>query len=106
MKNLRMNRYLTQSAAIILLSMFSLPGCNQSNPGNWDEATVEIKLKDKMNLESLDLSPTEDGYSGSGTDAEGESFELKVTQDATAKELKYVAEGNRGAIEEGAIAFD
>ncbi|WP_157593997.1 hypothetical protein [Rubripirellula obstinata] len=57
-----------------------------------------------MKLESLELVPASGGLTGSGTDAEGQTYKITVTQDPAAKELSYVAEGDRGATEEGSIA--
>jgi hypothetical protein len=94
------------SFGMLLLLPALFAGCNQSHPGNWDETTVESKLKEKMNLTSLDLTPAEGGYNGSGADSEGETYQFVVEQNAANKELTYVAEGDRGTIEEGSIAFD
>jgi hypothetical protein len=99
-------RYFITFASLVFLLTLVSTGCNQSHPGNWDEDTVESKLKEKMSLQSLELSPATGGFSGNGTDADGQTYEVTVTQNEATKELKYVAEGNRGAIEEGSIAFE
>lgn len=94
------------STGMLLLMSVLLSGCSSSHPGNWDEATVESKLQEKMGLQSLELSPADGGFSGSGSDTEGQTYQITVTQNAATKELKYVAEGDRGATEEGSITFE
>ena len=94
------------AATAFALLILTLVGCNQSHPGNWDEATVETKLQESLNLQSLDLNPSDGGFSGSGTDAEGQNYQVTVTQSVATKELKYVAKGDRGANEEGSMAFE
>lgn len=94
------------AATAFALLTLTLLGCNQSHPGNWDEAKVEAKLQETLNLPSLDLTPSEGGFAGTGTDAEGQTYEVTVTQSAATKELSYVAKGDRGATEEGSMAVD
>jgi len=106
MNNQRIRLRDVWSIGLVLLASVIFSGCNSSHPGNWDEATVETNLKRKMNLKSIDLSPNENGFSGSGTDSEGEIYQFTVTQNVEAKELKYVAEGNRGATEDGSMTVE
>ena len=46
------------------------------------------------------------GYSGTGKTADGESYKLKITQDASMKRLSWQADGDRGTIEEGKFEFE
>ncbi len=94
-------------SSLIYFGLFSLvlslaPGCNRGgNPGTWDEAKVEQYMMEKMELESVDLSPSGDGFEGTGTNTYGETYELKITQQASGKRLDYEATGDRGTNETG-----
>lgn len=90
-----------------LLGSVIASGCGpSSHPGTWDEAKVETELTRTLKLESLDLTPSDGGFQGTGSDSEGQSYDVTVTQDAATKSLTYDAKGNRGENVDGTIAFD
>ena len=100
---LLMSARLSGLAVVFALTLFN--GCQQaSHPGNWDEAMVEEKLKEKMALTSIDLTPTADGFEGTGTYADGEETEITVTQ--AGQRLDYDGKGNRGSNETGFYVVD
>lgn len=84
----------------VCLICFSLIGCTPAlNPGNWDQARVEKHLKEKHNLVEVTLSPeAQGGFTGSGKTSEGEIYNFKVTQDATAKRLSWEFKSDRGDV--------
>jgi hypothetical protein len=96
-------RFLT----LMFLSLLAIPGCGGlANPGTWSEAEIEANIKEKMGLESVDVTPSADGYTGTAKNSEGESFTFTIKQDAASKKLQYTATGDRGTIEEGFFEVD
>lgn len=78
------------------------PGCGSSDhPGNWPQSKVESMLTERMQLKSISLAPGDGGFSGTAVSPDGESWKLKVTQDAGKRRLDYEAEGDRGSTETG-----
>ncbi len=67
---------------------------------------MEENIKRKMGLDEIDLSNGEGGFTGTGKNAEGESFVIKVKQNAGGKRLDYEAKGDRGTNEDGFFEAD
>ncbi len=90
-------------AGIIMLTM-GLAGCSD-NPGKWSQEKVEAKVRESLHLSEITLIPAPESgvLTGSGKDASGETFKLKVTQDADAKRISWDAQGDRGASEVGSF---
>lgn len=91
---------------IALASLITLAGCGSGHPGSWTQEQVEENVRSKLSLVDVQLRPSEGGYTGTGTNADGETFELTITQDAAAKRLDYEAEGDRGSIESGMFSLN
>lgn len=90
------------SILVVACMLLTHTGCSPKiHPGVWSEAEVEANIKRKMGLEQLDLQQSEDGLIGSGSNAEGESFQIEANQDVARKRVDYIAKGNRGTNEEG-----
>ncbi len=89
-------------------SLVFAAGCGGaiSHPGVWTEADAEANIKRKMDLTEVDLAPAAGGFSGTGKNADGESFKIAVQQNATTKRLDYDAKGDRGTNEEGFFESD
>ncbi len=58
-----------------------------------------------MNQQNITVDPS-GGYTGTGKTADGESYKLKITQDAEMKRLSWKADGDRGTIKEGKFEFE
>ena len=90
---------------VALAALLLAAGCrNAARPGDWDEATVEEKLKASMQLESIDLSPVDGGFEGTGTYPDGETTAITVTQ--SGKRLDYTGRGDRGSNQDGEFVVD
>ncbi|QDV61454.1 hypothetical protein Pan14r_46210 [Crateriforma conspicua] len=95
---------LIQKTVVALILAVCLPsvGCQPANnPGTWDEAKASEYIKEQLSLESVELTKTSDGFTGTGTDADGETFELVLTQQPDQNRLEYDATGSRGTMENG-----
>lgn len=94
-------------AWMVLLGSLVLPviGCGP-HPGNWDEATIEAKLKEDLNLQSIDLQPMASGFMGTGETAEGETFDIEAIQTESEKQLEVSAQSDRGTIEERSYRYE
>lgn len=91
----------------LLVGVLCWSGCEQpAHPGNWPQTTVESKLKSSLNLTEIALTPATGGFSGTGKTADGETFKLTITQDATAKKLVCKATGDRGTMDERTYDLD
>ena len=104
-----MNKIMRQATLCVgvLIGSLITSGCGpSSHPGTWDEAKVETELTRTLKLESLDLMPSDGGFQGTGSNSDGQSFEVTVKQDAATKSLTYDAKGNRGENVDGTIEFD
>lgn len=90
------------------LLLMCVGGCNQPHPGTWTETQVEAKIQQKMSLAEIDLQPAADAgkLTGTGKNADGETFDLTVTQDVDGMRLDYEAEGDRGSIESGTFSLN
>jgi hypothetical protein len=78
-------------------------GCATETPGTWKQPKVEAEVSERLELKSISLTPSAGGYEGTGTAQDGETYKLKITQDAAKGRLDWVAEGDRGSEEEGFI---
>jgi len=91
----------------ILTFAIAISGCTKSHPGNYAQPEVEAQVK--KSLELIEIQLTADaagGYSGTGKNAEGESYKLKISQDAVLKRLSWKADGDRGDMREGNFQFE
>ena len=79
-----------------------LSGCKPAlNPGSWDQGRVEAKLKEKLKLAEISLLPhANGGYTGSGKTKQGETYSLKVKQNAELKQLSWEFSSDRGDVGE------
>jgi len=89
-----------------LLSVMLFPGCATETPGTWKQPKVEAEISQRLKLSSITLTAAAGGYTGTGTAADGETYKLKITQDAAKGRLEYVAEGDRGSSEDGFISLN
>jgi hypothetical protein len=89
--------------AFALLCNLLLAGCASETPGTWKQPKVEAEVSQRLELSSISLTPTAGGYEGTGTAQDGETYKLKITQDAAKGRLDYSAEGDRGSEEDGFI---
>ncbi len=82
-------------------------GCEEKkHPGNWAAAEVQAKVKQSLNLSELTVTPDPaGGFQGTGKNAEGETFTIKITQDVAAKKLSWDSKGDRGSNEVGHFEF-
>lgn len=92
---------------LVGLLVFSFLGCTPPpNPGTWDQARVETKIKESLELTEISLEPASDGsYTGSGKKATGESYKLTVTQDPKLKRLSWKFDSDRGDVGENFYEF-
>ena len=82
-------------------------GCTQSHPGNYAQPEVESQVKKSLELTEIQITADPAGsYSGTGKSASGETYKLKITQDAAAKRLTWKAEGDRGDFRDGEYHFE
>ena len=91
----------------ILMFAVSISGCAKTHPGNYAQPEVEAQLK--KSLELIEIQLTRDpagGYSGTGKNAEGETYKLKISQDEALKRLIWKADGDRGDLREGNLQFE
>lgn len=91
---------------LCLASLLSVGCGTRANPGMWSEADIESNIKQKMDLEELDVVRSADGYTGTGKNYDGETFSLTIKQDAAASKLEYTAVGDRGTNEQGFFEVD
>jgi hypothetical protein len=97
-----MNKQFHHLSILVASILLTLGGCSsRMHPGVWSEEEVEIRIQNKMGLEQLDLQQGGDGLIGSGSNAEGETFQIEVKQDVAGKRMDYIAKGDRGTNEEG-----
>ena len=100
-----MSRYIL-SICILVFSV-AISGCERRHPGNYPQPEVEAQVMKSLKLTELQITADPaGGYSGTGKTADGESFKLKLTQDAAEKSLSWKADGDRGSIEEGSFKFE
>ena len=84
-----------------LLCLALLAGCAAETPGTWKQPKVEAEMTRKLELTKIALTPAAAGFEGTGTAADGETYKLKITQDATKGRLDWTAVGDRGSEEDG-----
>lgn len=69
---------------ISLLWVLVVAGCGKpasSNPAEWNQSQVDTWIRQQLTLTELSLSADgERAFQGTGRDAAGKSYELKVTQ--------------------------
>lgn len=85
----------------------SLIGCKPTpNPGTWDQTRVEAKLKEKHSLVEISLQPaSEGGFTGSGKNAQGETYTFEIKQNADLKRLSWEFKSDRGDVGEEVYEF-
>lgn len=88
--------HLTAALTAIVLTT----GCGGAK---FDEPTVESTLKDKIELQTIDLSPAADGYTGTGTLEGGETMQIDVTVSPGGDRIDYTATGDRGTTQSGMV---
>jgi len=88
-------------SALLFTTLFA--GCASETPGTWKQPKVEAEMVEQLKLKSISLTPAAGGYSGTGTAEDGETYQLKITQDAAKGRLDWTAEGDRGSEENGFI---
>lgn len=95
-------------AICVLTFSILISGCNRgaSNPGTWNQAQVEAQIKKSLKLSEATLTPAEGGFTGTGKNAEGESFKFTIKQDAAKKRMEWKSEGDRGSFEDGYYEVD
>jgi hypothetical protein len=93
--------------AVAMLSL-TLVGCNRvDNPCNWTQAQLETRLKETLTktynveLKEITLAKSDSGYTGTGKNAEGETYKIAVTNDAAGKKVSFKFDGDRGDHIEG-----
>ena len=87
--------------ALFVTALFA--GCASETPGTWKQPKVESEMVEQLKLKSVALTPAAGGYEGTGTAEDGETYKLKITQDAAKGRLDWTAEGDRGSEENGFI---
>jgi len=91
----------------ILMFAVAISGCTKRHPGNYAQPEVEAQVKKSLDLIEIQLSPDPaGGYSGTGKNAEGETYKLKISQDEALKRLNWKADGSRGDMREGNFQFE
>jgi len=91
----------------ILMFAVAISGCTKRHPGNYAQPEVEAQVKKSLDLIEIQLSPDPaGGYSGTGKNAEGETYKLKISQDEALKRLNWKADGSRGDMREGDFQFE
>jgi len=76
----------------------SIAGCNSFDPSQWTQEQVAKDISEHWDLVSIELKPTEGGYTGTGKSADGETFAISVKVDQGAKSVAYHGDGDRGSI--------
>lgn len=89
------------TSALFVTALFA--GCAAESPGTWKQPKVEAEMVQRLKLKDISLTPAAGGYAGTGTAEDGETYKLKITQDAAKGRLDWTAEGDRGSEEEGFI---
>jgi hypothetical protein len=86
---------------VLLLVASCLTACNSSsNPmqtrlGDLGKAEIEARVKESVKLSELSLTQAEKGvYTGTGKDAEGATYKVKVTQETD--KISFEAENDKG----------
>ena len=90
---------------LLMLLMGLTLGCAGDNPGTWTAEKVSAHLADRLEITDVKLSATENGFSGTGLRADGETLDLKITQDPEKLEMRWDVKGDRGFVEEGSYGF-
>ena len=91
----------------ILMFAIAISGCAKSHPGNFAQPEVEAQVKKSLELIEIQLTPDPaGGYSGTGKNAQGETYKLKISQDEALKRLSWKADGDRGDMREGNFQFE
>lgn len=91
----------------ILLFAVAISGCAKSHPGNYAQPEVEAQVKKSLELIEIQLTPDPaGGYSGTGKNAQGETYKLKISQNEALKRLSWKADGDRGDLREGNFQFE
>jgi hypothetical protein len=84
-----------------------LPGCKQADdPVNWDASRVSEKIAGMFQLEEVQLTPNDGGFSGTAVDKNGEKFEVVVNRSNEKHELVFAIKGNRGTVLDGNVGLD
>ncbi len=92
---------------LLLFFCVAVSGCSKQNPGTYGQPEVEAQVIKSLKLSEIQLTvDPAGGYSGTGKTADGESYKLKIMQDAAMKRLSWKADGDRGTIEEGKFEFE
>jgi hypothetical protein len=71
-------------------------GCNTFDPSRWNQAEVTKEITEQWKLFDVSLTKVTGGFEGSGKDASGETFKIKITQDPKTKSASGTADGDRG----------
>ena len=91
----------------VLMFAVLISGCTKIHPGNYAQPKVEAQVMKSLELIEIQLTPDPaGGYSGTGKNAEGETYRLKIFQDEALKRLSWKADGDRGDMREGNIQFE
>lgn len=89
------------TSTLFVTALFA--GCASETPGTWKQPKVESEMVEQLQLKGISLKPAAGGYEGTGTAEDGETYKLKITQDAARGRLDWTAEGDRGSEEDGFI---
>lgn len=88
---------------VVLLVMLGFVGCSK-NPGTLTKSEVEAELKKELKLTEVSLTESDEGgYTGTGQNAGGTKYTLKVTQDEKDKKLSYTATDEKGTVRGGFV---
>lgn len=90
---------------LLALLVAGVVGCGVDNPGNWPAEKVSAYLADHFEITDVVLTPTADGFSGTGKRADGETLNISVTMVPEKSEFRWDAKGDRGFVEEGDFAL-
>ncbi|MCC6512117.1 MAG: hypothetical protein IT423_23675 [Pirellulaceae bacterium] len=80
----------------LILALALTAGCNSFDPSKWDAKQMAAEATSQWKLTEVDLKPVTGGFEGTGKDANGESFEIKITTDPATKSATATGKGNRG----------
>ena len=79
-----------------LVLTVSATGCKTFDPSQWSQEQVTKEVSEQWDLVSVDLKPADGGYTGTGKNAEGETFQITVRLDPAAKSATFEGKGDRG----------
>lgn len=88
------------AAVVCVVAAMVVTGCGKpasSNPGEWNQSQVDAWIRQQLKVTELTLAADgERAFKGTGRDAAGTAYELKVTQSENRIQCEYTSSSGTG----------